>query len=131
MKECILRALNSSMVLGDLLDEERASLEKADEVKLDKLAGEKELVIAKITEDLKVIKASENKLDKDTIVLKEKLKKVTQKNDKKNKINRNIIVGLISSNRELMSLITGRGKNTIYTKSGVGTSKARSNIAKA
>jgi len=131
MKEQLLKAINESLLLADILKKERKALEMSDDNKIAEVIKDKESIMVGMATTVKDIFSSGEDLTITHGDLVAKLIRNTKENEKSNKINANIVNGLLATNRKLMSLITGKDEVHVYSKSGKSTTKSNTNIAKA
>jgi len=132
LQEKILRAINYSRLLGNIIADERKALENNEEDDLVKFTDEKIDLSYKITEILNEVvdgrsdfSSSESKNFRDLV-------QINESNQKNNKINGAIIAGLISSNKILLSAITGSTISEVYGQSGrMPSNNGNKNLAKA
>ena len=130
-KEVILRLINDSRILHDLLVEEKECLilNKVDELK--EVAKDKGLLAISIEKSFTLVKTEIK--SKDHAELRTTLIKITDKNMELSNINNSIIGQLLVHNRDLISVLTNsKPTNDGYAQSGkVEPQSTPTNIGKA
>lgn len=132
MDEKILKAINYSRLLRGLIADERKALESGNEEAIIKFTDEKMQISQKITALLTDIVDNRGDLNADESRNFRDLVLLNEKNQKNNKINGAIISGLISSNKILLSAITGTTISEVYGQSGkLPTDPSNNDLAQA
>lgn len=132
MEERILKAINYSRILAGLIADERKALEGNDEDAITQFGNEKMDTSKKITDLLNVVVDNQADFSDSESRNFRDLVSINEKNQKNNKINGAIISGLISSNKILLSAITGTSISEVYGQTGKLPSDATNHdLAKA
>lgn len=132
IEEKILKAINYSRLLRELISDERKALECNDEKALATFGSEKMDISYKITSLLTDVMDKQSDFNSEESRNFRDLVLINEKNQKNNKINGAIISGLISSNKILLSAITGSTLSDIYSQSGkIPSGMGNKDLAKA